>query len=282
MALFHRDPRNGFRPNPPPAIGTASRELARFTLLGREVVLRQTLIAPGGRTGWHFHDGTLLVLVTGSALDHPGLDCAPVTKRPWRVFREPSGRANAHLARNSGPNPLRLTVLYINPPPRQPPLPQRSPTTLRRRALRHADLMIEVVTVSTEQDLADAYAIRVEVFVTEQGVPRELELDELDATADHFLARFDGEPVGAGRLLVRENIGVLGRLAVLKQTRGTGLGVALVRAIEDRARQRGLTAVELHSQTQAQGFYERLGYTAYGDIDDDAGIPHIWMRKTLN
>ncbi|MFC9996525.1 GNAT family N-acetyltransferase [Nocardia sp. NPDC127526] len=141
--------------------------------------------------------------------------------------------------------------------------------------------MIEVVTVSTEQELADAYAIRVEVFVTEQGVPKELELDELDATADHFLARLDGTPAGAGRLLIRENTGVLGRLAVLKETRGTGLGVALVRAIEDRARERGLTAVELHSQTQARGFYERLGYSAYGDIDDDAGIPHIWMRKPL-
>ncbi|WP_067572004.1 GNAT family N-acetyltransferase [Nocardia acidivorans] len=141
--------------------------------------------------------------------------------------------------------------------------------------------MIEVVTVSTEQELADAYDIRMKVFVAEQGVPQELELDELDAVADHFLARLDGQPMGAGRLLVRENTGVLGRLAVLPESRGTGMGVALVRAIEERARARGLGAIELHSQTHAQGFYERLGYEAYGEIGDDAGIPHIWMRKSL-
>ncbi|WP_330184309.1 GNAT family N-acetyltransferase [Nocardia sp. NBC_01503] len=141
--------------------------------------------------------------------------------------------------------------------------------------------MIEVVTVSTERDLADAYDIRMKVFVAEQGVPQELELDELDAIADHFLARLDGQPMGAGRLLVRENVGVLGRLAVLPESRGTGVGVALVRAIEERARERGLSAIELHSQTHARGFYERLGYEAYGEIGDDAGIPHIWMRKSL-
>ncbi|MFF2553753.1 GNAT family N-acetyltransferase [Nocardia sp. NPDC058058] len=141
--------------------------------------------------------------------------------------------------------------------------------------------MIEVVIVTTEQELADAYAIRMKVFVAEQGVPPELELDELDAVADHFLARLDGQPMGAGRLLVRENIGLLGRLAVLAESRGTGSGVALVRAIEERARERGLAAIELHSQTHAQGFYERLGYETYGEIGDDAGIPHIWMRKDL-
>ncbi|WP_280354768.1 GNAT family N-acetyltransferase [Nocardia otitidiscaviarum] len=142
--------------------------------------------------------------------------------------------------------------------------------------------MIEIVTVASERDRADAYAIRMAVFVEEQGVPAEIELDELDATADHFLARLDGEPIGAGRLTRRDDIGVLGRLAVAKRARGTGLGAALVRAIEERACERGLVAVELHAQTQAQGFYERLGYTAFGEPDwEDAGIEHIWMRKTL-
>ncbi|MET8427339.1 GNAT family N-acetyltransferase [Nocardia sp. NPDC004860] len=141
--------------------------------------------------------------------------------------------------------------------------------------------MIEVVTVSTEQELADAYAVRMKVFVDEQGVPADIEIDELDETADHFLARLDGRPAGAGRLIVRDGAGVLGRLAVLADTRGTGLGVALVRAIEERVRERGLGAVELHSQTHAQGFYEKLGYEAYGEIGMDAGIPHIWMRRSL-
>ncbi|MEV6770691.1 GNAT family N-acetyltransferase [Nocardia sp. NPDC051030] len=142
--------------------------------------------------------------------------------------------------------------------------------------------MIEVVTVTNEQELADAYAIRVQVFVDEQGVPMEEEIDELDRTADHFLARLNGEPAGAGRLIVRDGVGLLGRLAVLERTRGTGLGAALVRAIEDRGRERGLTTVELHAQTQAQGFYEKLGYEPYGEIGMDAGIPHIWMRRSLS
>ncbi|MEU1210242.1 GNAT family N-acetyltransferase [Nocardia sp. NPDC005825] len=141
--------------------------------------------------------------------------------------------------------------------------------------------MIEVVTVSTERELADAYAVRLKVFVAEQGVPEEIEIDELDEVADHFLGLLDGRPAGAGRLIVRDGIGILGRLAVLAETRGTGLGAALVRAIEERARARGLVAIELHSQTHATGFYEKLGYRRFGEIGMDAGIPHIWMRRSL-
>lgn len=113
VAFFRRD--RDYRPNPAPATGTASRILARCTVAGREFVLRQTIVEPGGDSGWHFHDGTLFVLVTGNDLDHPGTDCVPVTHRRGRIFREPSGREHAHLARNLGPNPLKLTVLYINP-----------------------------------------------------------------------------------------------------------------------------------------------------------------------
>ncbi|MBL1073061.1 hypothetical protein JK358_01500 [Nocardia sp. 2] len=115
MPFLRHDPQRGFRANAAPALGTASRVLFRFTVAGREFVLRQTVIEPGGDSGWHFHDGTLWVLVTGSALDHPGMNCAPVVKRPWRIFREPRGREHAHLARNSGRKPLTLTVFYVNP-----------------------------------------------------------------------------------------------------------------------------------------------------------------------
>ncbi|MEV6068087.1 hypothetical protein AB0L82_16170 [Nocardia sp. NPDC052001] len=115
MAFFGRDPERGFRVNAAPATGTRSRVLVRFTCAGRDFVLRQTIIAPNGQSGWHFHDGTLFVLVTGGPLDHPATDCVPVVKPPWRIFREPSGAGHAHLARNPGPKPVRLTVLYVNP-----------------------------------------------------------------------------------------------------------------------------------------------------------------------
>ncbi|MFF3905282.1 GNAT family N-acetyltransferase [Streptomyces sp. NPDC001848] len=135
-------------------------------------------------------------------------------------------------------------------------------------------------------------AVRKEVFVREQGVPEDIEYDTYDAGAVHVLAvREDGVPLGTGRLLYGEaaaaknggdaSVGSLGRLAVTREARGLGVGAALVRAIEDAARARGLTAVDLHAQTQALGFYERLGYVAYGPEFPDAGIPHRSMRRSL-
>lgn len=143
--------------------------------------------------------------------------------------------------------------------------------------------MRTVILATTDADRAAAFEVRTTVFVHEQGVPVELELDDLDQKADHFLAVDGGRAVGAARLVLGDGdrAGVLGRLAVLPQARGTGLGAALVRAVEDRARALGLGAVRLHSQTHACAFYRRLGYQAYGEEEMEAGIPHIWMRKPL-
>jgi predicted GNAT family N-acyltransferase len=150
-------------------------------------------------------------------------------------------------------------------------------------------------TVRVAEDPADreaCFALRKEVFVAEQGVPEEIEYDEHDAGAVHLLAvREDGVPLGTGRLLQGAaaaaqgvddpSAGSLGRLAVARQARGLGVGVALVRAIEEAARVRGLTALDLHAQTHALGFYERLGYTPYGPEYLEAGIPHRAMRRAL-
>ncbi|MEU7630201.1 hypothetical protein AB0C34_09480 [Nocardia sp. NPDC049220] len=107
--------RREFQPNAAPAHRTASRVLFRFRLGRRVVILRQTLIEPGGTSGWHYHDGTLFVLVTRGTLDHPGTDCVPVSYRRWRILREPSGPCYPHMARNPGSVPLLLCVLYVNP-----------------------------------------------------------------------------------------------------------------------------------------------------------------------
>jgi predicted GNAT family N-acyltransferase len=157
---------------------------------------------------------------------------------------------------------------------------------------------VQVRLASGSREVAEAYAVRHEVFVTEQGVPADLELDSYDEDADHFVAFLDEVlarqvAVGAGRLVVEPAgfagidpslgpVGHLGRLAVRRPGRGTGLGVALVRAIEARARSRGLRVMVLSAQTQAVGFYERLGYTPYGEVCDDAGLPHRWMRSPLD
>ncbi|MFF9169007.1 MULTISPECIES: GNAT family N-acetyltransferase [unclassified Streptomyces] len=149
--------------------------------------------------------------------------------------------------------------------------------------------------VRLAEDPADreaCFAVRKQVFVHEQGVPEDIEYDAYDADAVHVLAvRADGMPLGTGRLLYGEAaaaknggdplVGSLGRLAVTREARGLGVGAALVRAVEEAARARGLSAVDLHAQTHALGFYERLGYQVYGPEFPDAGIPHRAMRRPL-
>ncbi|MBV7248871.1 MULTISPECIES: GNAT family N-acetyltransferase [Streptomyces] len=143
-----------------------------------------------------------------------------------------------------------------------------------------------------ESDLAACFQVRKDVFVGEQNVPEELEYDAYDATAVHVLAvAADGTALGTGRLLHGADaaaktggdpaVGSLGRLAVSRSARGLGVGAALVVAIEDEARKLGLAAVDLHAQTHALGFYERLGYVAYGPEFPDAGMPHRAMRREI-
>ncbi|MFF0541241.1 cupin domain-containing protein [Nocardia thailandica] len=104
-----------YTPNSAPSSGTASRVLGRIRCGRHDVILRRTRIVPGGSSGWHFHDGTLFVLVTRGTLDHPYLDRGPVRYRTGRVFREPSGPSHVHVARNHGPGEVRILVLYVNP-----------------------------------------------------------------------------------------------------------------------------------------------------------------------
>jgi predicted GNAT family N-acyltransferase len=150
----------------------------------------------------------------------------------------------------------------------------------------------EVRVAEDPADREACFTVRKEVFVGEQGVPEDIEYDAYDAVAVHVLAvREDGVPLGTGRLLFGEaaagktggdaSVGSLGRLAVTREARGLGVGAALVRAVEEAARARGLAAVDLHAQTHALGFYERLGYVAYGPEFPDAGIPHRAMRRVL-
>ncbi|MFE0460591.1 GNAT family N-acetyltransferase [Kitasatospora sp. NPDC058965] len=150
---------------------------------------------------------------------------------------------------------------------------------------------MEIRVAAAEADLALARQVRREVFVVEQEIPEELEYDALDATSTHLLAvAADGAPLGTARLIsgaeaygltgVADRV-LLGRLAVVKAARGTGLGAALVRAVEQAGRERGAKECELHAQVQALGFYERLGYAAEGPVYDDAGIPHRTMVRTL-
>jgi predicted GNAT family N-acyltransferase len=122
----------------------------------------------------------------------------------------------------------------------------------------------------------EAAPIRYAVFVDEQQVPAEIELDDWDALSLHALALdAQGRVLGTGRLLPD---GHIGRMAVLQSARGQGVGTALLRALLQAARARGDREVVLSAQTHAMPFYEKAGFIAEGDDYDDAGIPHRQMR----
>jgi len=124
----------------------------------------------------------------------------------------------------------------------------------------------------------EAQRIRFTVFVEEQRVPPELEMDEHDPRCVHALAFTDGKVIGTGRLLPD---GHIGRMAVLKEWRGKGAGRALLRALIDAARRRGDRELALNSQVHALGFYGAEGFKAEGPVYEEAGIPHQAMRMKL-
>ncbi len=125
----------------------------------------------------------------------------------------------------------------------------------------------------------DAHLIRFEVFVDEQKVPAEIELDDMDAVCVHAVA-YDkaGVPVGTGRLLPD---GHIGRMAVRKLARGTGIGGQLLQGLMAKAKQRGDAYVVLNAQTSAASFYLAHGFEQRGDEFMEAGIAHIEMRLSF-
>ena len=138
---------------------------------------------------------------------------------------------------------------------------------------------IQVQLGPWEQLRKETSAIRFEVFVQEQQVPLELELDELDDLSLHALA-FDvqGRAIATGRLLPD---GQIGRMAVKSSDRKKGVGALVLQALVDAAKLKGHTEVILGAQIHAKGFYDRQGFVEYGEVFLDANITHIMMKKVL-
>ena len=122
--------------------------------------------------------------------------------------------------------------------------------------------------------------LRVRVFVREQGVPEDLEMDERDMYCQHFLARCDDIAIGTVRLDL-ELEGKMGRLAVIQPYRRRGAGRQLVERLHQSARDAGLSEIWCHAQLSAQNFYSVLGYQAEGSIFEEAGIDHVTMRYSM-
>lgn len=140
-----------------------------------------------------------------------------------------------------------------------------------------ADFRVEPADYTV--DFQDLRSIRETVFVFEQQVPLDLEWDDLDPHCHHVLARDRmHRPIGTGRLSPEHKIG---RMAVLREWRGKGVGESLLQALIDQAQQLGWTEVSLHAQASAIGFYQKFGFEPVGARFDEAGIEHQNMRLAL-
>ncbi|MFO1445579.1 GNAT family N-acetyltransferase [Bacillus sp. Bva_UNVM-123] len=138
-----------------------------------------------------------------------------------------------------------------------------------------------VKIVNDEKELQDAFSVRKTVFVHEQLVPIEEEIDQYDESAVHFVLYEDENPIGAGRFRILDGIGKVERICVLKDKRKTGAGKVIMEKIEEYADSQGISHVKLNAQTQAIPFYQKLKYEVVSDEFLDAGIPHRTMKKTL-
>ena len=141
---------------------------------------------------------------------------------------------------------------------------------------------LEVQVATSDQKREDAFAVRHEVFVEDQGVDEAIEYDAHDETATHFVAYDSDEPIGAARLREHaDGVGKVERVAVRESRRGSGVGRALMERLEDHAETLDFVSLKLHAQTQAADFYRSLGYERHGEAFEEAGIPHVEMRKPL-
>ena len=141
---------------------------------------------------------------------------------------------------------------------------------------------LTIKLVETEAEMEAAMGVRFRVFVAEQAVPAEEELDDADATAIHAVAFYQGQVVGTGRLVQQDDGNAqIGRMAVDQTWRRRGIGDQILRFLEEEARAQGLRRCVLHAQEYVKSFYAAHGYQEQGDTFLEVNIPHIEMRKEL-
>ncbi|SES39238.1 GNAT family N-acetyltransferase [Salipaludibacillus aurantiacus] len=141
--------------------------------------------------------------------------------------------------------------------------------------------MVEVRKAIEENELKDVYKVRREVFILEQGVPEEIEIDNKEKEAIHFIVYREGTPVGAGRLRIEGTTAKAERVCILKEVRRKGLGSLLMNEMEETAKAEGLTKFRLNAQVHAEPFYLETGYKTISDQFYDADILHVTMEKNL-
>ncbi|AUZ28560.1 GNAT family N-acetyltransferase [Bacillus cabrialesii] len=141
---------------------------------------------------------------------------------------------------------------------------------------------MNIKRITTETDLHVAKDIRKTVFIEEQQVPESDEFDQFDTINEqcqHVLVYHKNLPVGTGRVRIIDQTGKLERICILKPYRKFGLGKVIINGLENIMKEKGISAFKLHGQTQAAGFYKKLGYQITSQEFMEDGIPHVLMTK---
>ncbi len=152
-----------------------------------------------------------------------------------------------------------------------------------------ATIEVSIKPIENEGELFQALAIREIVFIEEQSVLESFERDADDSTAFHVLAMEGKHAIGTGRLVLLQEApatesgpwGRIGRMAVLQAYRKGGVGSKLLTALEAEARRRGLKGILLHAQLSSMEFYQAHDYQPHGGVFEEAGMPHLEMKKRL-
>ncbi|AKB25337.1 GNAT family acetyltransferase YjcF [Methanosarcina sp. MTP4] len=156
---------------------------------------------------------------------------------------------------------------------------------LNNMEFSHMDLKqehsFEIKWIRGNLDLEDPYYVRQEVFMKEQNVPEEEEMDAADAVSWHVVVYENSKPVATGRIFKDCEVWLIGRIAVLKEYRGKQVGKLVVEKLLERAVELQAGEVHVHAQTYAAGFYEKLGFVAYGETFMESDIEHIGMIKKM-
>ena len=152
--------------------------------------------------------------------------------------------------------------------------------TILLSILRGVKSTVAVKRIFSGKELEKAYAIRARVFVREQGVPQEIELDRDDKRATHFLALAAGKAVGTARIVMHRGHAKIGRMAVLRMYRGRGIGTKLLKRAIAAAKKQDARKIYLHAQLKVIGFYEANAFRVVGSVFKEAGIPHRKMVLT--
>jgi len=141
---------------------------------------------------------------------------------------------------------------------------------------------LEIKKVNNKDDLEKVIEIRKNVFIKEQNVPLDIEIDGLDSEAEHFIVYLDDEPIGCARIRTNKNSAKLERISIIKQHRGKGFGKKLTKFLIDYCRKKNFNEIFLHSQTSVTEFYEKIGFKVRGESFFEADIEHMEMYLDIS